>query len=259
MDAVDVAGLRITYRRAGSGPELFLLHGAFEDSRAWGPELARFAAYADVIAWDAPGCGGSADVPETWEDRDWADAVAGFIAALGLRRPVLLGLSLGSVLALVAARDHPSAIGGLVLVGAYAGWAGSRDPGALAERIRPAEATIETPVDEWAESFLDSVYAPGSDPRRRELTRSLLADWRPSTTRVLLRTLSLDLREALPAINVPTLVVRGSEDARSPRSASLAIVAAMPDARFAEIDGAGHDCAGPELAARVAAFLADRR
>ena len=257
MDAVDVAGLRIAYRREGDGPELLLMHGALEDSRAWGPGLAGLADHADTIAWDAPGCGGSDDVPASWGEHDWADAAAGFIDALGLRRPVVAGLSLGSVLALLTARDHLEHVGGLVLVGAYAGWAGSLDPDALAARVRSVEFTIDHAVDDWADGFLDSVYAADVDPSQRELHRRLLDDWRAATTRALLPILQLDLRAALPAITVPTLVVRGTEDVRSPRSASLAIVDAMPDARFAEIVGEGHDCFGPELAALVGEFLAE--
>ena len=194
----------------------------------------------------------------SWDEHDWASAAAGFIEALDLRRPVIVGFSLGSVLALLTARDHLDLIDGLVLIGGYAGLAGSLGPEMLAERIRSVEATIDRPMNEWAEGFLDSVYAPGVDPRRRELARSLVADWRPATTRAVLPVLRLDLRAALPAITVPTLVVRGSEDARSPRSASLAITAAMPVARFTEIEGAGHDCAGPELDALVAEFIAER-
>ena len=257
MDAVEVAGLRIAYRREGDGPSLLLMHGALEDSRAWGPGLGGLAAHADTIAWDAPGCGGSDDVPASWDEHDWADAGAGFIEALGLRRPVLVGLSLGSVLALLIARDHLEHVGGLVLVGAYAGWAGSLDSDALSARVRSVEYTLDHPVDDWADGFLDSVYAADADPRQRELVRRLLFDWRPSTTRALLPIMRLDLRAALPTITVPTLIVRGTEDVRSPRSASLAIADTMPDARFAEIEGAGHDCFGPELTALIAAFLAE--
>ena len=78
----------------------------------------------------------------SWDEHDWASAAAGFIEALDLRRPVIVGFSLGSVLALLTARDHLDLIGGLVLIGGYAGLAGSLGPEMLAERIRSAEATI---------------------------------------------------------------------------------------------------------------------
>jgi pimeloyl-ACP methyl ester carboxylesterase len=66
MEQVEVAGLRIAYRRAGDGPALVLLHGALSDSRAWRPQLDGLSDEVTVVAWDAPGCGQSADPPSTF-------------------------------------------------------------------------------------------------------------------------------------------------------------------------------------------------
>lgn len=164
MPEVVVSGMRIAYRRRGIGAPLVLFHGAFEDSRAWADHLDRLSPLADVIAWDAPGCGASDDVPGAWGHTDWADAASGFIAALGLAQPAVAGFSLGSMIALLLARDHPASVGRHVLVGAYAGWGGSLAPDALADRIASARFTIDRPVEEWAEAFLDSVFAPDAAP-----------------------------------------------------------------------------------------------
>ena len=87
MPEVVVGGVRIAYRRRGTGPPLVLFHGAFEDARVWTEELERLSSQIDVVAWDAPGCGASDDVPRGWVDADWADAASGFITAVGLRTP----------------------------------------------------------------------------------------------------------------------------------------------------------------------------
>ena len=247
MPEVVVGGVRIAYRRRGTGPPLVLFHGAFEDARVWTEELERLSSQIDVIAWDAPGCGASEDVPRGWVDADWADAASGFITAVGLRNPAVAGFSLGSVIALLLARDHPTSVGSLVLVGAYAGWGGSLAPDALAERVAAARFTMEHPPEEWADEFLDSVFAADADPERRAHARSLLDDWRPATTAALLGVMAQDLRPGLSTIRTPTVIVRGIADARSPRSASLELCELLPHARLVEIAGAGHDCTGPEL------------
>lgn len=247
MAEVVVNGVRIAYRRSGSGAPLVLFHGAFEDSRIWEDELDRLSPQLDVVAWDAPGCGQSDDVPRGWLAADWAGAASGFIAAVGLRSPTVAGLSLGSIIALLLARDHPTAVGSLVLVGAYAGWSGSLDADALAQRISSAQFTITHPVDDWADDFLDSVFAPNAPADRRAQARHLLDDWRPGTTTALLDVLVRDLRPDLPTIRTPTVIVRGTADARSPRSASLEICELLASAQLVEIAGAGHDCTGPEL------------
>jgi len=247
MPEVVVGGVRIAYQRRGSGAPLVLFHGAFEDSRVWAEELERLSPQLDVIAWDAPGCGASDDVPPAWDDAEWADAASGFIAALGLRHPAVAGFSLGSVIALLLARDHPSSVGRLVLVGAYAGWGGSLAPAEVAERVAAVRFTMEHPVAEWADEFLDSVFAPGADPERRAHARSLLEDWRPATTAALLPVVAQDLRPRLAMIRTPTVIVRGTLDARSPRIASVELSQLLPEARLVEVPGAGHDCTGSVL------------
>ena len=104
---------------------------------------------------------------------------------------------MGSVLALLLARDHPDGIGRLVLVGAYAGWSGSLDPEALAHRLDAARFTIDHPVEAWADEFLDSVFASDATPARRARARALLDDWRPATTTALLDVMTQDLRPIL--------------------------------------------------------------
>ena len=105
MDRVEVGGLGVAFRRVGSGPSLLLLHGAMCDSRDWSRQLDDLAADFTVIAWDAPGCGDSDDLPSPdYGLYDLVDTLAGFIRELRLDLPHVVGLSLGSILAL--ARIH---------------------------------------------------------------------------------------------------------------------------------------------------------
>ena len=63
MELIELGGRKIAYRRAGGGHPLVLLHGAWSDGREWRPQLADLPDEFDMIAWDAPGCGGSDDPP----------------------------------------------------------------------------------------------------------------------------------------------------------------------------------------------------
>ena len=103
METVEVGGLRIAYRRAGSGPVLVLVHGALGDSRDWRWQLEGLGGELTVVAWDAPGCGGSDDPPATFRLADFADCLAGFVAALGIERPHVLR-------AVVRGRPGPGAV-----------------------------------------------------------------------------------------------------------------------------------------------------
>ena len=143
MEHVDVDGMRIAYTRAGSGPPLVMLHGAPSDSRTWRWMIPDLARDHTVIAWDAPGFGKSSDIDDGWRAPDFAHALAGFVAALGLERPHLVGHSFGTMVALSLFRQHRAVPGSLVLVGGYAGWAGSLPPNEVARRLQMFLAMAE--------------------------------------------------------------------------------------------------------------------
>ena len=69
QQAVDVAGLRIAYRTDGEGSPMILVHGFFGDSRVWHRKFELADSYR-VVAWDAPGCGGSARAPQSFKLAD---------------------------------------------------------------------------------------------------------------------------------------------------------------------------------------------
>ena len=149
MDEVEVAGLRVAYERAGVGPALVLLNGYVGDGPAtWRRQIDDLSDELTVVAWDAPGSGRSSDPPESWRLADYADCLAGFVRALGLGRPHVAGLSLGGGLALELYRRHPTSPASLVLVGAYAGWAGSLPPEVVDQRLRQALRLAGRPPDE---------------------------------------------------------------------------------------------------------------
>jgi len=80
---VDVGRLSISYRSAGSGRPLLLLHGFLCDSRVWRYQLADLTDRFTVVAWDAPGAGRSSDPPASFTITDWAVCLAAFLREAG--------------------------------------------------------------------------------------------------------------------------------------------------------------------------------
>jgi pimeloyl-ACP methyl ester carboxylesterase len=107
VELIEVGGGKIAYRRAGAGNPLVLLHGAWSDGREWLPQLAGLSNEFDVIAWNAPGCGGSDDPSAQMGMADYAEAVADLVTVLHLGPVHLCGLSFGGGLALEVYRRHP--------------------------------------------------------------------------------------------------------------------------------------------------------
>ena len=240
-ERVELDDGRVAFRRRGDGPPLVLLHGAFGDSRDWRPQLDSLSDEFTVVAWDAPGCGGSFDPPPDYGLPGYADCLAAFIEALGLERPHVLGLSFGSGLALELFRRHPRLPRSLALVSAYAGWAGSLGRDVAEERresfLRDAERPIGEVVREFSTTlFTDSVPAHVVD----ELTEVML-DSRPAMMRAMANAFAdADLRDVLPLVDVPTLLLYGDADMRSPVSVGEDLHARIPGSKFVVIPGPGH-------------------
>jgi pimeloyl-ACP methyl ester carboxylesterase len=82
------------------------------------------------------------------------DAVADLIAALGIERAHLGGLSFGGGLAIGVYQRHPQLVRSLVLAGAYAGWKGSLPPEEVEARLRRVQAEADRPPAEWLDRYL---------------------------------------------------------------------------------------------------------
>lgn len=241
MEHMDAGGLRIAYRRNGSGPALILLHGAVSDSRVWRVELESFADAFTVVAWDAPGCGGSSDAPEGFTMRDYADRLLSLIEHLDLGPAHLLGHSWGSTVAIEACRLRPSAVRSLVLVGGYAGWAGSLPPEEVSRRLEFALRSAEHGTG-WDPTSMPGLFSDVMPADRADELARIMSEARPAATRTMARALAEDLSDALGALDVPTLLVHGGDDARSPVSVGEALHRAIRGSELRVLPGLGHEC-----------------
>lgn len=239
---VEVSGLRIGYEREGSGPPLVLLHGGFGfDRRSWARQRAALSDRYTVVAWDAPGCGESSDPPPGFGLPDYADCLAGFIDAVGLSRPHVLGISFGGALALQLFDRHPAVPRTLILAGAYAGWAGSLPADEVDRRVARFADDMRRPAEEWIPTYLPGLLTDAAPPDMVEEARSLMSDVRPAANEALLRAMAdADLRAVLPRIDVPTLLLYGELDVRSPVEVGRALHDAIPGSRLVLLPGVGH-------------------
>lgn len=242
MDQIEVAGLRFAFERRGQGPSLVLLHGGFGlDSRQWRRQLDALSDEFTVVAWDMPGCGRSSDPPETFRLPDYADCLAGFIDGLGLERPHVLGLSFGGGLALELYRRHPSIPKTLVLAGAYAGWAGSLPPEVVEQRLQQALREADLPPEEWLPGYMPGMFSESAPQDMIDEVMSIMSGVRPVGLRVGLRGFAeADLRDVLPHIEVPTLLLYGDADKRSPLPVARDLHAQIPGSTLVVLPGVGH-------------------
>jgi pimeloyl-ACP methyl ester carboxylesterase len=262
LKVLRLGDLRIAYTRAGNGPPLVLLHGGMEDSRSWRRQVDGLAGEFTVLAWDAPGCGRSSDVPESWRMPEYADALASWLSATGVERPHVLGLSWGSSVALELYRRNPQVPASLILASAYAGWAGSLSPEQTAARLESVLSAADLPIEEALEAFPGLLSAGAPEGLREELT-AMWADnsggRKPGGYRAMAHSMAeADLREVLSRIEVPTLLLYGELDERSPLRVALELGRQIPSSRLVVIEGVGHSAnveAPEEFNAHVRTFI----
>jgi pimeloyl-ACP methyl ester carboxylesterase len=243
VDSVEVDGLRIAYERAGTGPPLVLLHGYVGDGlTTWRGQLDALSDEFTVIAWDAPGAGASSDPPESFGTSGYADALAGFVTRLGLGLPHVGGLSFGGILALALAGRHPDVPRTLVLASAYAGWSGSFPAGVASQRLRQAMALSELTPEEFVGTLLPTMFSASTPPEVVEGFGASMRGFHPTGFRAMARASAESVRDALPRVNVPTLLVYGDQDVRAPMRVAEDLHAAIAGSSLVVLPGAGHVC-----------------
>ncbi|KAA1422698.1 alpha/beta hydrolase [Mumia zhuanghuii] len=238
---VEVGGLRIGYERAGTGPAVLLAHGFVGDARStWGRQIEALSDEFTVVAWDAPGMGGSSDPPEDFGMDAYADCLAAFLRALQIGRAHLVGLSFGAALALATFHRHRGLASSLTLVSGYAGWLGSLGRDEADVRLaRSLEASQLTP-DEFVAAMAPSMFSPSAAGENLAPFLDSVRAFHPSGFRAMARASYPDQRHVLREIDVPMLLLYADHDLRAPVSIGEAIHGAVRGSELVVLTGAGH-------------------
>jgi len=258
---LTVAGLPIHYHRTGGdGPPLVLVHG-FSDNGACWTRLARdLAADYDIIMPDARGHGASARIVPG-EAPDLLGDLVGFIAALGLERPALLGHSMGATTAADYAAHYPQQVRALLLEDPP--WREQADLDEEAETRREAYRAHLKEMQAQSQAELEALaHAQHPDWHALEL-----GPWAESKRQLDLRFLDSPLawwrpwREVARKIACPTLLITGDIDRGAivtPEIAAEALTL-LAQGELCHLPGAGHSIRRERYAAYLAAvrdFLA---
>jgi pimeloyl-ACP methyl ester carboxylesterase len=239
----DVDGGEFAWREAGEsgGDAVVFLHGLGGSRLAWDAQLAALADGYRCVAWDAPGYGGSAPLPEPLSFASLRAAVGRFLDVLHLDAAHLVGLSFGGMICQYVAALDGSRVRSLAVLSSSAafGLDGTQPETWRATRLAPLEAGLE-PAD-FAEQVLRSIAGPSLtedalEGQRRAMSRVSGRAFRAAVECVVTH----DARPLLHRITAPTLVLVGALDAETPPAYAEAIARAVAGARIVVVPGAGH-------------------
>ncbi|HID86881.1 MAG TPA: alpha/beta hydrolase [Anaerolineae bacterium] len=232
---IEIDDIALTYKLAGEGRPLLILHGWGSSSDAWVEVQGKLARQGyRVCVPDLPGFGKSGPPPRPWGMDDYARFVANLAQRLGMEEFFLVGHSFGGRIGIRLTILHPERVLGLVLC-ASAGikpkrtlkhwtfWALAKGGNALLSlpllsRLRePARKGLYLLVGEW-----DYYRAQGV---MKETVKKVIEE---------------DLRFDLKDVTVPTLIVWGDRDRVTPLSDAHIMKKEIPNATLEILEGAGH-------------------
>ena len=188
---------------------------------------------------------------------DYADCLSAFIRALDRGRPCLVGLSWGGALALELYRREPVLPAALVLASAYAGWAGSLAADLVAERLEQGIREADMPPERFVPGWIPGLLTERAPAEMVDEVVAFMSEFHPVGYRTMAHALAeADLRDVLPEIDVPTLLLYGDEDKRSPVPVAEELHARIPGSKLVVMPEVGH-LSNIESAARFNAEVRD--
>ncbi|MBK8419697.1 alpha/beta hydrolase [Candidatus Villigracilis saccharophilus] len=212
-------------------PPLILIHGAGGSYISWPAQIRRLEGER-IFALDLPGHGQSEGVGRHSVD-EYAEDVIAFMKALKIRAAVLVGISMGSAIALTVALKYPKKVLGLGLLG-----------GGAKLRVAP-------PVLEWAanpntfESAVDMVnencFSEGAPQSLLALSKKQMMEIRPPVFHGdLLACNEFDVIGQLEKMDLPALIICGAEDKMTPVKFSELLKSRIANSQLHVIEHAGH-------------------
>ena len=267
-------GVRLAYATVGTGPLLiraahWLTHLDYDwNSPVWRHWLEGIARHRTLVRYDERGCGLSDHDLTNCSLDDWVADLEAVVDDLGADRFPLLGVSQGGPVAVTFAARHPERVSKLVLVNTYL--AGSRVRAASDEDRQLAQVQLDLIRLGWERD--DAAF-------RQFFTHSIMPDatgelWQ-AFAELLRRTTSaenaarlmhtwrgLDVTDAAPLVQCPTLVMHSRGDLRVPFDEGRKLAAAIPGSRFVPMASSNHlmrvdEPAWPVFIDELGRFLAD--
>ena len=251
-ELIEMRGLRFHYRdwaAAVTGArDLVLLHGYTGHARSWDHFAARMTDRYRVLVLDQRGHGESGwAAADQYGIDDMVLDLRAFVAALGLQRFTLLGLSMGGMVAMHYAGARPAELAALVIVDI-----GPELVAAGAARIQTGqrESDVFASKDAAFAAARAGNAVPPEDVHRHRVDNNMMrledGSWTYRYDRALREPGRLRVRDAAAGwracanINVPTQLIRGANSDILSAASAARMIDAIPGAQFAEVAGSGH-------------------
>ncbi|MCR5040847.1 MAG: alpha/beta hydrolase, partial [Clostridia bacterium] len=189
-----------------------------------------------TVVFDLPGFGLTPEPPEAWTTEQYADFVSEFIAALGLKKVALWGHSFGGKLAIrLGAKNDPRFDVEKIILNDAAGIVSEKT---LKQKYRAKKYKVLRRLFET--KFFRYFYPEALGELRARFGSADYNSATPLMRQVLVKHVNEDVRDLLPGVTAPTLLIWGENDTATPLANAKIMESLLPDGGLAVIPGAGH-------------------
>lgn len=241
MQNVSVNGNSIQVCVQGSGRPLLLVHGFPLDHRMWRFQIEHFSRSMKVIAPDLPGFGASTiENVDAVEMKSYADFLADLIVELQIESAVTFcGLSMGGYVGWQFLKFHPQLVDRVIMCNTRAA---ADDEATRRGRTLVAGQVLKHGVGEIASHMPGKLLGQKASKELEDELRQTIRHTHPKTIAQghLGMSLRPDMTPLLSQIQLPSLLIGGSEDAITPSTEMQSIANLMPNAAFVDIQESGH-------------------
>lgn len=242
FDLVD--GVSLFFHSEGDGEPILLIHGFPFSSDLYQPQRAALMGRFRVITPDLRGMGQSDATPDQtdYSIDAYADDLAALLDDLGVGQVIAAGMSMGGYVLLALLRRHPNRVKGAIFIDTKAG--ADTEEG-RAGRYKMIEQARSEGAGAIAAAMLPKMLTERTRSEQPELAQFLHTMMVATPVDGIVGALyamanRIDSTPLLPMINVPALVIVGSEDTITPPSVARELQAALPNAELVVIEGAAH-------------------
>ncbi|WP_026969198.1 alpha/beta fold hydrolase [Algoriphagus terrigena] len=241
--SIPINYFNLSYDDLGEGDlPIIFLHGFPFDKSMWQEQLEALAPSYRVIACDIRGFGKSRDEVTSFSIDLFSIDLARFMNALGIKKAIICGLSMGGYIALNFQKKYPELVEALILCDTQC----ISDPKDVKEgRLLEINDIEENGPAKFNEKFIRKVFYEDSLTQKKEVVEELKKVVDANSTHIIaegLRALSArtETCSSLSDIPVPTLIICGREDQVTPLAQSEFMHRATENSYFRVIDKAGH-------------------
>jgi 3-oxoadipate enol-lactonase len=238
----DIEGRKIYYEVKGHGSAIVLIHGFSLDTRMWDPQFDALSRHHRVVRYDISGYGRSSVPVRRFSS---TSELAALLSKLAIEKATVIGMSMGGLIAVDFALEHPEMVEALITVGAtLSGWTTREPRASRSERLfsLAGDSGLTVAKEAWLNDPLMTPVVNTSVVRPK--IRQIVSEWSgiqfTNLSTVHFLPVSPSAITRLERIRIPTLAIAGALDDPNMLAIADTIAAKVPRGQKVTIPDSGH-------------------